>query len=150
MVKNEMSIIIKRPIKEVFAFVSDLQNGPQWQPGLLEARRITKGPLGIGAKFTGVRKLMGRKMGSIVEFTAYEPNRKVAFKSTPGSMPMEASYLFERTAEGTRLTSMIELHPGGFMALAEPMIAASLRRETETHFGNLKDLLESRVTVASS
>lgn len=148
MIKNEKSILIQRPIEEVFAYVGNLQNGPEWQPGLLEVRRTTQGPLGIGTQFTSVRKLMGRKMESSVEFVAYEPNSKVTFKNTPGSMPMEASYLFESTVEGTRLTTTIELQPGGFMSLAEPMIAASLRREMESNFGDLKDLLESRVTAA--
>jgi hypothetical protein len=111
-------------------------------------RRICKGPLGIGAKFTSVRKLMGRKIEMSGKFTAYEPNNKVIFKSNPGPMPMQATYLFKSVAEGTRLTTTIELHPGGFMALAEPMIAASLRREMETDFDGLKDMLKSRVPAA--
>ena len=56
---------------------------------------------------------------------------------------MEASYLLEPTADGTRLSAMVELQPEGIMRLAEPMIAASLKREMESHFEGLKDLLET-------
>ena len=49
MIKNEKIINIHRPIELVFAFVSDLQNGPRWQPELLEVRPITEGSLGIGS-----------------------------------------------------------------------------------------------------
>ena len=81
MVKNEMSIIIKRPIEEVFAFVSDLENGPQWQTGLFEVRQITKDPIGIGSQFASVRKFLGRKLEANVEVASYEPNHKLVIKS---------------------------------------------------------------------
>ena len=149
MIKNEKSIIIQRPIEEVFAFVSDLQNATQWQSGVLEVRRVTEGPLGIGTQFAFVRKFMGRKMEAISEFLAYEPNSKVVFKNNSGPMDFENSYLFEATDEDTRLTSILEMQPKGFISLAEPLIDAGLKREMETAFGDLKDLLESRVPAAS-
>ena len=46
MIKNEMSIIFQRPVQEVFDFMSDFQNGPQWQTGLLGVGRITEGAIG--------------------------------------------------------------------------------------------------------
>ena len=150
MVKNELSIMIHRPIEEVFDYVSNLQNGPQWQTGLFEVRRITQGSLGISSQFASVRKFLGRKLESVVEIVAYEPNSKLAIKSPSGSVPFEEHYLFEPTAEGTRLSTELELHPSGLMGLAEPMIAGSLKREMETDFGNLKDLLESKVPAVTS
>jgi uncharacterized membrane protein len=149
MVKNEKIIVIDRPIEEVFAFVGDLQNAPRWQPGLLEARRITDCPLAIGTKFTSVRKFLGRKMESSVEFVTYEPNKKIVFRSAPGSMPMEVSYLFKSMTDGTQLSATVELQPGGLLNLAAPMMAAGLRRDMETDFDGLKILLESPVTITS-
>jgi len=150
MVTNEMIITINRPVEEVFAYISDLQNGPKWQPGLVETRRITEGPEGIGTQYTGVRKFMGRRMESVVQFTTYEPNKKIVFKSISGSSPLEQSFLFESTAEGTRLTSRLELQMSGLMGLAEPLIASGLKREMDANFGILKDMLESQVTPVSS
>ena len=37
--------------------------------------------------------------------------------------------LFEVTPDGTKVTSVVELEPGGLSRLAAPLIAASLRRE---------------------
>jgi uncharacterized protein YndB with AHSA1/START domain len=150
MIEVEKSIIIHRPIEEVFAFVGDQRNAPQWQSGVLEVRRTTEGPLGIGTKHTFLRKFLGRKIEASNEYVEYEPNKKITFKSTSGPTPFEASYLFESTAEGTKLTSKIEMQPGGFFGLAEPLIAASLRREMEAGGGDLKDLLENRVAEISS
>lgn len=97
---------------------------------------------------TSVCKLMGRKMQDNVEFVAYEPNTRLNFRSTSSSMPMEISHRFESTAKGTRLATVIEIHPGGFVGLAEPLLAANLRRWMETHFGDLKYLLESQATAS--
>lgn len=150
MVKNEKIITINRPVEEVFAYVGDLQNGPQWQSGLLEVRRTTEGKLGIGTQFTSVRKFMGQKMESGIEFTAYEPNKKIAFKSISGSSLFEELFLFESTAEGTRLTTRLELQTSGLMGLAEPLIASGVRREMDANFGDLKDMLETRVAPVSA
>jgi uncharacterized membrane protein len=150
MVTHEKIITINRPVEEVFAYVSDLQNGPKWQPELLGVQHITKGPLGIGTQFSCVRIIMGQKLETSIEFVAYEPNRKYVIKSTEGPMPLEQSTLFESTAEGTKLTTKIELHRRGDMAQAEPMLAESLKQEMETDFDGLKKLLESKVTPVLS
>ena len=150
MINEEQSAIINRPIGDVFAYVSDLRHSAEWQAGLLEARQTTEGPQGIGTQFAFVRKFMGRKMEASVEFVRYEPSSIVTFRSILGSMPIESSYLFEVAPEGTKVTSRVEMEPRGFMSLAEPLIAASLRREMEAGFGELKDLLENRAAKIPS
>jgi uncharacterized membrane protein len=148
MIKNEMSILIQKPIGEVFDYISDFQNGPQWQTGLLEVRPVTDGPLGVGTRFTSVRKFMGRSTESDIEFSDYELNRKVSIKSVSGNSPFKQTFLFEPTADATRLTSRFELHMGGIMALAEPLMASGVRRELAADFGRLKEVIESHVPEA--
>ena len=147
MVKNEKIITINRPVKEVFAYVSDLQTGSQWQTGLLEVRRITEGPTGVGTRYTSARKFLGKRLESGIEFTAYEPDKKLAFKSISGSSPFEESFVFESTPEGTRLTTVLELQTSGLMGLAEPLILSGVKRDMDSDFGNLKDLLENQATT---
>jgi uncharacterized protein YndB with AHSA1/START domain len=113
MIKQEKSIVIRRPIEEVFDYVSDQRNTPQWQSGLVEVRRTTEGPLGVGTKHTFVRNFMGRKMEASNEYVAYEPNKLITFKTTSGPVRLEASYLFEPTAEGTKVTGRIEMEAAG-------------------------------------
>jgi uncharacterized protein YndB with AHSA1/START domain len=150
MINEEQSAIINRPIGDVFAYVTDLRHSAEWQAGLLEARQTTDGPQGIGTQFAFVRNFMGRKIEASVEFVVYEPSSIVTFRSISGPMPIESSYLFEPTPEGTKVTSKVEMQPRGFISLAEPLIAANLRREMEAGFGELKDLLENRVAKIPS
>lgn len=79
MIEVEDSIVIARPIGEVFTFVADQTNAPRWQDGLLEVRRITDGPPGVGTRHVAVRRFMGRKLELTNEYVHYEPNTKITF-----------------------------------------------------------------------
>jgi uncharacterized membrane protein len=43
MVKLEQSIMINRPVEEVWKFMSHWENGPKWDCGVVEARQISEG-----------------------------------------------------------------------------------------------------------
>ena len=143
MIRAEQTSIIDRPIEDVFRYVGDQTNTPNWQAGLLEVRRTSDGPLGVGTTHTFVRSFMRRRMEADNIYVAYVPNELISFKTTSGPVRLEASYVFESSVEGTRLTSRIEMDASGFVSLAEPLIAAGLKREMKAAFRLLKDLLET-------
>ena len=140
---TEQTIVIDRPVGEVFAFVTDQRNTPQWQAGLVEVRRLTDGPPGVGTRHVFVRNFLGRRMEGTNEYVAYEQDRLVTFRTISGP-PLEASYFFEPAGTGTRLTSRVVLQGSGLFGLIEPVVAAGLRREMKAAFPALKVLLEGR------
>ncbi len=106
MITIEKSVVIDRPAKGVFAFVSDHTNAPRWQRALLEVRCVTDGPIGVGTRHTLVRTFMGRRLEASNEFTQYEPNKLVAFSATSDWVPGQASYVVEPMGtDRVRLTS---------------------------------------------
>jgi uncharacterized membrane protein len=149
MIKVETSIIVSRPIEEVFAYVSDFKNTAQWQSGVVEVRQTSEGPVGKGTQLIFVRTFLGRKLEGASEVVEHEPPTKNTLQSTSGPLPFTVSRIFEPTPEGTKMTIVFEMQPGGVFALAEPLIARSLKRSVEADFGNLKDLLESRAGAAT-
>jgi len=143
MIRVASSVLIGRPADIVFAYVADQTNAPRWQRGLLEVRRTTEGPIGVGTRHTGARMFMGRRLELSNEYTRYEPDRLVEF-SISGSMPGHSGYLVESTSPGrTRLSVSMEMRAPGPLRLAEPLIAATLRRDVEANLGTLKGLLEA-------
>jgi uncharacterized protein YndB with AHSA1/START domain len=145
----EQSIVIDRPIAEVFAFVTDQRNTPQWQAGLVEVRPLAEGLPGVGKRYALVRKFMGRRMEAVNEYLRYETDKLVTFKTISGP-EVEASYLFEPVENGTRVTSRVRLQIPGVMGLFDPLIGMSLRREMRAALPALKALLESRPHEGSS
>ena len=138
----EGSGVIARPIDEVFAYLGDQTNAAQWQAGIVEVRRTTEGPPRVGATHTLVRTFMGRRMAATNEYVAYEPNSWIAFKSTSGPIPFEASYRLEPAGRGTKVTGTITMRPTGLMRLIQPLMVRSLKKATSLAISQLKIVLE--------
>jgi uncharacterized protein YndB with AHSA1/START domain len=141
-VKSESSIVINRPVADVWAYVIDFEKGPLWNPATIETRLISEGPLRKGTTYVWVGQWLGRRMESTAEVTEFEPNRKWGYKVISGSFPGTALTTLEPVAGGTRMTIRSEAEMGGFFKLAEPVMARMSRRQLEGMLANLKDLLE--------
>ena len=144
MIKIETSVLINRPVNEVFAYVANLENGQEWQTDVQELRQTSEGPMGVGTVWHEVRQLLGRLVEQSNKMTQYEPNKKFAYRQS-GTVPVEAMITFESVAEGeTKVTMTGEAEPGGFFKLAEPLVAQMAKRQTEANAANLKDILEAQ------
>jgi hypothetical protein len=44
--------------------------------------------------------------------------------------------------EGTRWTSIFQIHAGGWFALAEPLVATTLKKSMATSMATAKDIIE--------
>jgi uncharacterized membrane protein len=143
MARLEISTVINRPVEEVFAFLSNPENSPKWSSGSSDVKITSAGPIGVGSTYQSVRTVLGRRIESENEVTAYEPNRSYATKSKSGPVPMESRVTFERVEGGTRVTGTLVGDPGGFFKLAEPLLVSMIKRQLEADLANLKDLMEA-------
>ncbi len=142
MVRVELSIVINRPVADVFAYVTNPANSTKWQEGLVESRLVSSGPMGVGAQVVDVRKFLGRDMDSKLEVTAFEPNKKYAQKVISGPLPFEITQTFEATGTGTKIILVAQGEPGGFFKLAEGMVQKQLQTQLEGDGQRLKKALE--------
>jgi uncharacterized membrane protein len=62
MAKVEASVVVNRPVEEVFTFMRDIKNWLKWQSGMLEAEQSSEGPVGVGTTYQGVNQFLGRRM----------------------------------------------------------------------------------------
>ena len=143
MAKVETSIVVNRPVGDVFQFISVNENALQWQPGLLETR-VTNDVNGVGRAWIDVVQVLGRRLEVPFRLTDRQTDRKLAFQSTGGPIPMQGSYAFEPSGDGTRVTFLLTGEPGGFFKLAEPVLMQILQRQWQTNLANLKDVLEAQ------
>jgi uncharacterized protein YndB with AHSA1/START domain len=138
----EISIVINRPIEEVFACVSNPENIPKWSSLSREVKITSAGSIGVGSTYRSVVAFLGRRIEGETEITEYEPNRSFAEKSKSGPFPVENRTTFERVNGGTRVNFTAVAEPGGFFKLAEPLLVGMIKRQFEADFANVKDLLE--------
>jgi uncharacterized protein YndB with AHSA1/START domain len=142
---------IERPVEEVFDFVTDARNEPQYNPRILSARKTTPGPMGRGTRFVLKSKAMGRPMAVEYEITAYERPRRMTSRTIRGLplMDVESIETFEPVADGTRMRWEWEVRPRGAIGeLMTPVLVRVLTNRLEGTFANIKGVLEREASAA--
>jgi uncharacterized membrane protein len=142
MLKIESTIVINRPVEEVFAVLSNLENSPKWSSAFLEVTKTSEGSIGVGTTWRAVQKAFGQRLESEVEVTEYEPNRMWTQKGK-SPFPVHVQATFESVDSGTRVNLRLEGEPGGFFKLAAPVVASMAKRQAEADLANLKDFMEA-------
>ena len=147
-IQQEHTVVIDRPVEEVFAFVTDPNNDPLWHASTLEAEQTSEGAVEVGTTYRIVLKFLGRRIETTYEITEYEPPRRHCVRITSGPIPAVGCHLLEPTDGGsTRFTQTLERGElGFFFRLAEPLVRRAINRQSEADMATLKDLLESGET----
>ena len=143
MIRVEYTVVIDRPIEEVFAFMAEVENLPRWAENTIEARQTSEGPVSAGTTCTVLNKAMGREMEHHFVVTKYEPHTRYAAKSTSGPFPMHMSYLLEPSDGGTRVYTVSEADLGGIARIAGPVLSGMARKQIAADHRKLKAMLES-------
>ena len=145
MITLRETVEIDRPLEEVFNYVVNVENAPKWQPAVIEVKRITNGPIGVGTKFKEVAKMMGRRVDTICEITELETNKKFAFKGTSsGPFEYESTYTLEPKENGTSISIVGNFRTKGFWRLLEPFIKGEVAKESSQELAAMKEAIESR------
>jgi uncharacterized membrane protein len=143
----QKTITIHAPVSEVFKFLSNYHNLPQFLSHLREIRRsgnntshwVAAGPAGTSAEWDA-------------QITHYEPNKLLAWKSLPGSTIRTSGILRLERLPGpaTRVSlSFSYLPPAGALGHAvASLLGADPRKALYDNLHRLKVLLESIWTKA--
>ena len=143
MVDRSDSITIDRPVEAVFAYVTDVSNDPAWHTDVLEARKTSEGPIGVGTIWhSRFKPVMGISEGDM-EVVTYEPNRKHVMRGEVGPMHPRLTYLFEPADAGTRFTRRVQIQVSGLMKIMQPVIGLMLPKQNKGFLANLKSVLEA-------
>ena len=67
----ELHMPVRRSVEEVFDFVGThyFENHPRWEREVVEVRRLTDGPFGVGSRGVMVRQVYGRRSEAPLEVT---------------------------------------------------------------------------------
>ena len=141
MIKVEKSVIIKKPVEEVFSYSQNKDNYSKWQgEGSIQ---MLEGPDNVvGSRYLDISKFLGQEMKSTMEITAYKENEIWAAKVIKGPVPYEVAMAYAKVPEGTKLTIVIEGEPKGFFKLAEGIVVSSIEKDIEESLNRLKSILE--------
>jgi uncharacterized protein YndB with AHSA1/START domain len=143
-------IWINKPVEDVFAYLDNPHNQPEFTPSLAkisDVERLDNG--GTRSRFT--YKMVGVPLEGTVEATAYEKPHHIKF-SMDGSLSGSIEWRLEEEAGGTRFyyTATYELPSKLIETAASPIIKAYNARELDATLQNLKDRVEHMASVTGS
>ena len=137
----ENTVTITRPVEEVFTYLADAENLPQWNYAIEQTRKISPGPVGVGTVYRQTRTLPGQEDFEIVVF---QPPGQLAFDGTFGPFKARASYLLEAAASGTTLINKWDLQPTSApLRLLGPLAVPKVKSAVAENLRTLKQILEN-------
>lgn len=143
MPRSVVSVVVKRPVEDVFAVVSDPTNTPKWNSTLLSATKTSDGPTKVGTTFQSTGEMFGRQLTTEFTVTELEVNRRFAVTSTK-PFPLTMALALEPTTGGTRIDLIADVEPSGFFKIVGPLMVRMGRRQNQRNLENLRDMLETK------
>jgi carbon monoxide dehydrogenase subunit G len=135
------TITIDRPPASVFAYLADFENVPAWNYAISETRKLTDGPVAVGARYRQSRTLPDPAEETF-EVTEYEPDRALGIRGSLGPFPAQVSYTLEPAGNATVLTNTFDLEPSGALKLVAPIANRRIKSAVAANLGVLKQILE--------
>ena len=118
-IEIERTITIHRPVEEVFAYLTDVQHGPQYISGQREAHKTSTGPMGLGTTFATSGKFVRRT--TTCEVTEFEPNRRLSWQATSGTRA-KTTWAFQQSGPSTRITFARVANAHGLLRLPQSLM----------------------------
>lgn len=137
----ENTVLIRRPIEEVFVFLADFENIPKWNYAIVETHKVSQGPVGVGTIYQQVRSVP-RRSEERFEVTAYNPPRQLEIRGQLGPFPSRLAYALDAVPKGTQVTNSVELELRGPGRLLGRVAVPRVRDAVAANLRKLKELLE--------
>jgi uncharacterized membrane protein len=140
---SNVAVTIARPRAEVFAFVADARNRPQWDESVDSEELTSPEPIAVGSTVRTKFRSMGRPYEYTWEIVELEPSSHMKVESTSGPFPTTLAFHFSDQDGGTLVEASVTGRPGGLMGLVQPMVARTTQKNLDRAYPRLKRLLET-------
>jgi uncharacterized protein YndB with AHSA1/START domain len=141
----EATVVIDRPIEEVFAFLADGENDPKFSPRVLEIAKTTGGPPGVDTVYASTVKDAGMKTKREFRLTAFDAPTRIRWTELSKNLVTapEGGYDLAPEAGGTRVTIYNVLEGHGPGKLLAPLALRSARKGADDFGKAIKAAVEA-------
>ncbi len=145
MVRVEVSVHIDRPVAEVFAYMGDPTNVPEWN-SMIEEARPSESPIRVGTQVHLRFRFLGRNIEPTLEIIEHKPNKGIVYTfDKPFEGKGTESYVPEDG--GSRVVQVFEVDPGGYFRVAEPIAARIFQKQSQANLETMKEIVEARARI---
>lgn len=138
----ERSVIVGRPVEDVFALVGNPDNDVEWGSLIVESEQMTPGPIHVGSLFRQTASFLGARLTATLEVTAYEPGRRLCYQARQPAA-IDHCRRLEAVPQGTKLTFSTTIEVGGKLKLPSVMVQRMGARQMESDLEEIRTTLEA-------
>jgi uncharacterized membrane protein len=137
----EDSIHVDASIDDVFDYIADPSNMPEWVPNMVEVSNV-RGE-GKGSTFEWIYKMVGLRMAGNTEITEFEENKLVEHHSS-GAIKSTWRHELDRHSGQTRVKLSIDYEVPSRVGkkIAEKILLRQHQREMKVGLNALKEIVE--------
>lgn len=135
------SVTIHREPHDVFEFLAQFENVPEWNYAIVDTHKTSAGPVSVGTTYRQTRSLPSPSEETF-QVTEFEPGRRLAIQGGLGPFEGTLIYELQPIEEGTLLTNTADLEAHGVLKLAAPIAGGRVRQAVAENLQKLKELLE--------
>ena len=149
--RAQTSVVVNRPIEEIWAFMANPFNLPR-ATRLLRARETSPGPLAVGSTLEGRSVFLGSEKRFELTVTEWDPPHAVMFAMSGMGMGVRSASLrstLETISDGTRIVTVIELEPRPTVKLLWWILLPYIRHRMQGTDQKMKRRLEAEQTSGS-
>jgi hypothetical protein len=114
--------------EETFAYLADFENAAEWDPGIVEARRLTAAPTGPGSRFEVIALFRGRRQRFEYVVTEFEAGKRIALRGEGDKAISDDVITVAAGATSARVVYEADLRLKGVYRVAEPFLGSTFRR----------------------
>jgi carbon monoxide dehydrogenase subunit G len=131
-VRAELTIEIARTPEDVYSYLTDVSNLPDWQAGVKSATQRD-------GRIEESRSLFGKEIDTTLEIVEQDEPRLFSLRTLDGPLRLTVRHELEPADGGTRLTVTADGDVPGFAA---GLLARGAERQFRKDFERLKKILE--------
>lgn len=141
MLEAHGAVVINAPTSEVFDYLADARNEPEWLPGASNVQLRGDEPLGIGSTFAGTYARAGTVQ---ITLSRYERPNAVTFHGEAKGMSFDDEVELTDVGGATKLVAVMRTQPKGVFRLMAPMMGRVISGQFQANWDRLREKLESR------
>ena len=140
----QITVVIRRPVEEVFSYVTEKRYAGNLNPNL-ETMEGDSGPMRVGSKWVEVER-SGKGTSRIEhEVIRMVPNRRLVLNIREMGILANHVISFEPIKEGTQLTDEFGFTAGGLLKIATPLLYFWGKRFMRSYLNKLREVCEAEV-----
>ena len=126
--KYAREIEVPMPADETFAYLADFTHAAEWDPGIVESRRLTPEPTALGSRFEVIALFRGNRQRFEYVVTEYEDGKRIALRGEGEKALSDDVMTVTATPGGTRVGYEADLRLKGALRVAEPFLRSTVTR----------------------